>query len=37
MEEMEQKLSDIFDMIRQIHQKMFKSDLEFGSINDIAS
>lgn len=36
-EEIEQKLAEIFDMIRTIHQKMFKSDLEFASINDIAS
>mmetsp|Transcript_40372 Transcript_40372/g.52909 ORF Transcript_40372/g.52909 Transcript_40372/m.52909 type:complete len:172 (+) Transcript_40372:3858-4373(+) len=30
-------MNEIFDLIRQIHQKMFKSELEFGSINDIAS
>ena len=30
-------MSDIFDLIRQIHQKMFKTDLEFASIEDIAS
>ena len=30
-------MTEIFDYIRQIHQKMFKTDLEFQSIDDIAS
>jgi len=30
-------MTEIFDLIRQIHQKMFKSDLEYNSIDDIAS
>ena len=30
-------MAEIFDLIRQMHQKMFKTDLEFQSINDIAS
>lgn len=30
-------MHEIFDLIRQIHQKMFKLDLEFDSIQDIAS
>lgn len=34
---MDEKLSEIFEMIRQIHQKMFKTDLEFTSIDSIAS
>lgn len=30
-------MNEIFDFIRQIHQKMFHSDLEFQAIEDIAS
>ena len=30
-------MSEIFDLIRQIHQKMFKADLEFDSIDDLVS
>lgn len=37
MDEKEDKIGEIFDLIRQIHQKLYKSDLEFQSINDIAS
>ena len=27
----------IFDLIRQLHQKMFRQDLEFNTIADIGS
>ena len=30
-------MEEIFDLIRQMHQKMFKSDLEFNSVDEIAS
>jgi len=30
-------MEDIFDLIRKIHQKMFRTDLEFESIEDIGS
>ena len=30
-------MDEIFDLIRQMHQKMFKSDLEFNSVDEIAS
>ena len=30
-------MNEIFDLIRQMHQKMFRSDCEYDSIDDIAS
>lgn len=30
-------MGEIFDIIRQMHQKIVKADLEFGSINEINS
>ena len=34
---MEQKLAEVFSMIQNIHETMFKTRMEFNSIQDLAS
>ena len=36
-EEMERNMNEVFSLIQQIHHTMFKTEMEFNSIKDIAS